>query len=119
MAVIYGATAICLGIVLEVLYGGEPITHHLTLVYAATIGSVPFVIACIISCLRTRIGLLFGLIAVALSWPYFVLELTAVPWGNLLWFVQFRTANLLAMVFLIISTLYSLNRLRRILASDL
>ena len=114
LSVIYGLTTVSIGLVLEALYSGEPITRSQLFVYAATIGLICFAAAAVASFVKLRIGLILGLVAIMMSWPYFVLEWARMPWKNLVWFAQFRTGTLLAISLLVISTLYSLNILRRL-----
>lgn len=114
LAVMYALTTMSVAVVLEAIYYGEPITHHQLFLYAATVGSVCFAAAGVMSFIKLRIGLIIGFVAIVLSWPYFVLEGEGISWRNLVWFAQFRTAMLAAISCLIISTLYSLNILRRL-----
>jgi hypothetical protein len=116
LSVMYSLTAVSIGLVLEAIYSGEPITRYQLLVNAAVIGLFCFAAAAVTSLVKLRIGVIIGLIAVIASGPYFVLECAAIPWRNLAWFAQFRTGTLMAISLLVISTLYSISILLRLRA---
>jgi hypothetical protein len=111
---IYAATTFCLGEFFDGLYGGEPIIYHLGLIHVATAGAVLFAVACVLSLFTLRFGIMCGLLAGILSWPYFAIQLSGVPWGNLIWFARYRPDTLAAIVTLIASSLYSAVHLRRL-----
>ena len=111
-ACIYAFTAISVGLFLDGLYGGEPITSLKSLIYIATAGVVLFVAACVFSFFGLRTARLVGLIGAAISWPYFSVELSRVPWKDIMWFVRYRPYTVWAILALSLSTIYSVYQMR-------
>lgn len=115
-AVIYAATTLALAYFFDGLYGGEPITHHLGLIYAATAGAILFAVACVLSLLSLRFGTVCALAACILSWPLFSGNLFTIlsVWRSLFSILRHSNwgASLAAVVMLIISSIYSLSRLK-------
>jgi len=80
-ALIYANAALALGFYFDGLYGGEPIRGSPWLMYAATAGTVLFVVACVLSAFNFRLGSLCGTAASVASWPYCSVLLATIPWG--------------------------------------
>jgi hypothetical protein len=116
-AVIYLATVLFVGMFFDGLFGGEPITRHKSLVYAATFGLILFAASCVLSFFSQRFAVIIGLTAAVLSWPLFAIELFAVPWGDLVWFTRYRPDTLAAILVLIMSSAYSVYALRALVRS--
>jgi hypothetical protein len=116
-AAVYAITVLALAVWLEDVDGMEPgpITGFFGLIQMAIAGVILLAIACLVSLFAFRLGLVCGLAASVLSWPYFGRLLFAAPWdrlvglmtGSPLWRDQFA-----AILTLIITTTYSLYRLR-------
>jgi hypothetical protein len=107
LAAIYAITTLCLGSFLDYLYNGEPITRHLGLIHAATVGAILFAVACVLSVFSLRLGIVCALVACILSWSYFCIQLSIIPWGDLIWFARYRPGTLAAILSLIVSSAYS------------
>ena len=115
-AVIYAATTLALAYYFDALYGGGAVTHHLGLIHIAIAGTILFAVACILSLFSLRLGVLCALAACILSWPFFSGNLYAIlrVWRSLFSVVHYANwgASLAAVLMLIISSIYSLGRLR-------
>jgi hypothetical protein len=111
-ALVYAVTAFILAGFFEGLYGGEPIIYHVRLIHAATAGAVLFVAAFALCLFTLRFGIVCGLLAGILSWPYFAVQMFGLPWHDLMWFARYRTDTLAAIAALILSSIYSVYTLR-------
>ena len=109
---VFGVTAVSMGAFFDGVYGGEPITIHRNLVHVATVGAALFGVASVLSLFRLSWGPLFGIAAALLSWPYFGIEIGAVPWSDLGWYVRYRPEHVAAIGCLTIASVHSLTRLR-------
>jgi hypothetical protein len=114
--VIYAFTALALANFFDSLYGAGPITHYLWLIHTAIAGAILFVVATVFSVFSLRIGIACALAACVLSWPFFAGELSALlgVWRSLFSVVHYSYwgARLESVLMLIISSFYSLGRLR-------
>jgi hypothetical protein len=106
-AIVYAVTALVLAGFFDGLYGGEPLIYHLLVIYAATAGAALFVVACVLCLFSLQFGIVCGLLAGILSWPYFAIQAFGAPWGNLIWFARYRPDTLAAICVLILSSAYS------------
>lgn len=111
---IYATTAFALAEFLDGLYGAGPVTHHLALIHLAIAGTILFAAACILSLFTLRVGVVCGLGGVVLSWPYFALQMPAIPWGSLISILPHANwVDLLtAILVLVVSSVYSVNQLQ-------
>jgi hypothetical protein len=111
---IYATTAFALAQFFDALYAGEPVTDHLGLIYLAIAGTILFAAACILSLFTVRVGVVCGLGGGVLSWPAFAIAIPTIPWGSVV--SIFPYANwpflLTAILALVVSSVYSVNRLR-------
>jgi hypothetical protein len=114
--VIYAATALALAYFFDSLYGAAPITHHFGLIHTAMAGAILFVVAAVLSLFAARPEIMCAMVACGLSWPLFAGELAAIlsVWRNMFSVVHYAYwgARLTAVLMLIISSIYSLNRSR-------
>jgi hypothetical protein len=117
-AAVYAVTSFAFMGYFDGLYAMEHITYHLGLTHAATAGAVLFAIACVLSMFSLRVGIMCGILSAILSWPFFAIELYAVPWRDLVWFAKYRPDTLTAIFCLICSTYYSINQLRLLMLGD-
>jgi len=97
-AAVYTTTALAFAGYFDGVYSGEPIIHHLGLVRAATAGALTFVAACLLSLFSLRSGRVCGVLACLLSWPWFVIELAAIPRGDIIWFARYRPETVAVIV---------------------
>jgi hypothetical protein len=112
---IYAITTLALWGFFDGLYGGEPITRHLSLIHAATAGAILFAVACVLSSFSLRFGIACALAACILSWPFFAGELSAIlrVWRSLFSVVHYSPwgDRLAAVLMLTISSIYSVVQL--------
>jgi hypothetical protein len=114
-AIVYLSTAVAQAVFFDGLYGAGPVTHHLTLVHSAIAGAILFAIACPLSLFMSRFGILCGLTASILSWPFFGILLFATPWSSLVSLLVHSADwrdHYTAIVMLIISSACSVSGLR-------
>ncbi|MGB9105850.1 MAG: hypothetical protein WCC59_13900 [Terriglobales bacterium] len=113
-AVVYAATAFAFAGFIDGLYGGEPITHHLGLIHVATAGAILFAVACVLSLFTPRVGVVCALVGGVLSWPYFAIQVFAIPWGSIVSILPYANWQdlLTAILALVVSSVYSVNQLR-------
>ena len=118
-AVVYVITAVALAGYFDGVYGGEPITRHLGLIHTATAGATLFAVACLLSLFTLRFGVICGLVASILAWPFFGPIMVAIPWGRILQMLPYaRWADTLAAILMLtISSIYSLAQLRSLFRS--
>ncbi len=118
-AVIYATTALALAQFLDGLYAGEPITHHRALIHLAIAGTILFAAACILSLFTLRVGVVCGLAGGILSWPCFAVGMTAIPWRSVVSIFSYSNWSfvLTSILALVVSSAYSVNRLRVLLRS--
>src|SRR5271157_442627 len=114
--VIYAVTALALADFFDSLYGAGPVTHYFGLIHTAIAGAILFVVACVFSLFSLRIGIVIALAACILSWPFFAGELLAIlrvlPVLFSLVHYSYWGARLASVLMLIVSSVYSLGRLR-------
>jgi hypothetical protein len=115
-AIINAITTLAFAYYFDSLYGGGGVTSHLALIHTAIVGAILFAVACILSLLNLRFGIACSLVACFLSWPFFAGELSVIlgDWQNLLSDLPYANwkPKLAAVVMLIISSVYSVSRLR-------
>jgi hypothetical protein len=119
-AVIYAITVLAIANYFDCLSGAEPIPHSprstWVLIYAAAAGVILFTTACVLSIFRPRLGIICGLAASILSWPFFARELWLILrlWHTLFSVIGYYywDARLASVLMLIASSLYSLSQLR-------
>ena len=116
-AVIYATTALALAQFLDDLYAGEPVTDHLGLIYLAIAGTILFAAACILSLFTLRVGVVCGLGGGILSWPVFAIAIPRIPWGSVVSIFPYSNWRyvLTAILALVVSSAYTVNRLRVLL----
>jgi hypothetical protein len=110
-ASLYAVTSFFLWAFLDAIYGAGPITRYNILVYSASLGLGLFVIACFLAPFQRLWSIRCAVAGAVLSWPEFILVSTAIPWGNLVWFVRYRPGTATALVCLTFSSIYSLSQL--------
>src|SRR4051812_39162779 len=74
-AMVYAVTVIPFFDYFDGLYSGEPIRGDMTLIHTATAGAIVFAIASLTSFWAVPVGLVCGLAASTLSWPFWGLHL--------------------------------------------
>lgn len=116
-ALIYATAAFTLVQFFDYLYAGEPPTDHLVLIYPAIAGTIFLAAACILSLFTLRAGVVCGLSGSILSWPCFFVAITAIPWGSVVSIFPYSNWRFLltAILALVVSSAYSVNRLRVLL----
>src|SRR5262249_20030980 len=107
---LYAATSISLIFFLDSVFGAAPVTRHTLFLYATTLGVVLFVTAAVVSIFSLLFATRIALVAAVLSWPEFGLLLRAIPWNDLGWFLRYRTGSLIALLLLVVCTVYSLRK---------
>ncbi len=117
--VIYAITALALAYYFDSLYGAGPVARHLELIHTAIAGAILFVVACVLSVFSLRFGTVCALAACVLWWPFFSSNLFAIlsVWRSLFSILHHSNweASLQSVLMLIISSIYSLSRLRLLL----
>lgn len=115
--IIYATTALALAQFLDGLYAGEPITHHLGLIHLAIAGTILLAAACVLSLFTQRVGIVCGLAGAILAWPYFAVGITSIPWGSVVSIFPYSNWAfvLTSILALVVSSVYSANRLRVLL----
>jgi hypothetical protein len=110
--VIYLISALALVFYFDALYGG-PVTHRLGTIHAGIAGATLFVVACVLSLFSLRVGLVCGLAASILSWPYFGVLLFVFPWRGVPEILHYAMwgDTLSALLILIIASIYSLSKI--------
>lgn len=118
-ALIYATAAFALAQFFDDLYAGEPITDHFVLIYLAIAGTIFLAAACLLSLFTLRVGVVCGLSGSILSWPCFAIAMPTIPWGSVV--SIFPHSNwrfvLTAILALVVSSAYSVNRMRVLLRS--
>ena len=112
--VIYATTALALGQFFDALFAGEPVTDHLGLIYLAIAGTILSATACILSLFTLRVGVVCGLGGSILSWPCFAVAMPTIPWGSVVSIFPYSNWRFLltSILALVVSSTYSVNRLR-------
>jgi hypothetical protein len=110
-AILYAVTSISLWAFLDAIYGAGSITRYNILVYSATLGLGLFIVACLLAPFQRHWSIRCAVAGAVLSWPEFILVLSAVPWGNLIWFIRYRPGTATALVSLAFSSIYSLSQM--------
>ena len=114
-AIVYASAALATGnwvvyaLWSEQQYYGNWFVH--TLLRIAVVGSVVFGSACVVSLFQLRYAVVLGSVAACLSWIYFAPFAAYLPWRDFVWLVRFRDhgdAQVAAVLFLLIATVYSL-----------
>lgn len=82
-AVLYATTAFSTAVDLDSLYGAAPVTHALMRVHLAIAGAALFAVAFLLSLITPRFGIVCGVLASVMSWPYVGSEMVAIPWAKL------------------------------------
>jgi hypothetical protein len=101
-------------------YGLTEEYGHKALMQIAVAGSVAFGVGCLASLFRIRYGIIFGVVGACLTWPYFILLMTALPWSNLnrLVRVQYHGRDeIVALLCLLVATSYTIIERRWMLLS--
>jgi hypothetical protein len=114
LAALYALTALAFWSYFDSLYGAGPITHHLSIIYAAIAGGIMFAAAFVVSFLSLRLGVFCGLTASGLSWPWFAVEGLTFPWRHVFQVLPhgFWADTLGSLFMLAISSAYTLAHLR-------
>ena len=110
-AILYAVTSIFLWAFLDGIYGAGPITRYNILVYSATLGLCLFIVACFLAPFQKHWSIRCAVVGAVLCWPEFILAFSAIPWGNLVWFIRYRSGTAAALVCLVVSSIYSLNQM--------
>jgi hypothetical protein len=110
---VYLVTSLALALYFESLFGAGPVTLRPQLLIGI-VGAILFVPALVLSIFELRLGVMCGLAASALSWSCLGDVLVSIPWESILRILPYaRWADILvAIVMLIISSIYSLAQLR-------
>ena len=112
-AIIYALVALATANWIEYgLWSGQPYGHQGPM-RVALAGTAAFAISIFLSLLRSRFELLFGVVGIGLSWPYFGLLAADLPWKDVVWLVRIHVHGLdqvAAILFLIVATIYVLKR---------
>ena len=66
---------------LEACWGADGVIRHLGLLKVATAGALAFVLAGMLSLIWPTLGLICGILAAGLSWPYLTTWFRWFPWG--------------------------------------
>jgi hypothetical protein len=113
-AIVYAATSVALAGFFDALYGAGPVTRYLALIHLAIAGTVLFAVACVLSLFTLRVGVVCGLAGSVLSWPYFAIQISTIPWGSTVSILSHANWQdvLTAILALVVSSVYSVNRLR-------
>jgi hypothetical protein len=112
--IIFAITALAIGNFFDGLYGAGPVTHYFGLIHTAVAGAILFVIACAFSLFSSRFGIVCALAACILSWPYFGIQLFAIPWDSIFSLMRYPEwrDKFAAILGLVISSVYSVTQLR-------
>jgi hypothetical protein len=120
-AAVYAATSFALAGFFDGLYGAGPVTRYLGVIHLAIAGTILFAVACVLSLFTLRVGVICGLCACVLSWPYFAIQIPTIPWNRV--FAVLHYANwqdlMTAILALVVSSAYSVNRLRLLLRGSI
>ena len=115
-ALIYATTAICLFGFVDSLYSAGPRTSHL--VYILITGTALFGFACALSFFMPQWATVCALSAAALSWPLLSLQFGSMGWGrNLVWLTSYEPDTPIAILSLIVSSVYAICQLGLLLRS--
>lgn len=118
--IIYAAAGVATANWIDYAMAPQQPYGHPFLTKVALSGSITFGIACVISIFNDRYGIIAGLVAICLSWPYFALLAASLPWHNIVWLFRIHyhgNAQILSILLLMVGTLYSVSRVPAIVRS--
>jgi hypothetical protein len=118
-AVLYLLSALALAFYFDSLYGaGGPDAHYIDAIYLGMASAIFFAVACSLSLFSARMGLLAGIVACVLSWPFLGIGLLTFPWRALPGVVRFSLWGpiLKALLMLIVANAYSVTEVKRLWA---
>ena len=109
MAVLFGATALVTANWLDYAFIAQQGHGYPLLLKVALAGSVAFGMACCAALFGDRYGLALGIFGVCLSWPYFAVLSSVLPWDNFLWLLRIHyhgVDQVMAVLILSVASIY-------------
>lgn len=104
---IYGVAALCLGTIVDAVYGAGPV-QHFGLVHIAIVSASLFALACLLTIPNPRWGMMAGSVVIVLSWLEVLPISLSIVRANFLWSLSYRPENVAAVLSLIVASVWSI-----------